>query len=104
VPRHWLEPLEPRHAEGLADAATPELFTYHFPPPEFSPAGFRAMIQYLLSQGTYRPFAILARETEPELARMHVVGTVSDIDVSRSPAFIVDYLRRALGESQSSVG
>lgn len=70
-----LEPLEPRHAEGLAEAATPELFTYHFPPPEFSPEGFRAMIQYLLSLGTYCPFAILARDTE------RVLGMTSYLDI-----------------------
>jgi RimJ/RimL family protein N-acetyltransferase len=70
-----LEPLELHHAEGLAEAATPELFTYHFPPPEFSPEGFRAMIQYLLSQGTYCPFAILARDTE------RVLGMTSYLDI-----------------------
>lgn len=70
-----LEPLELRHAEGLAAAATPELFTYHFPPPEFSPEGFRAMIQYLLSQGTYFPFAIVARDSE------RVLGMTSYLDI-----------------------
>lgn len=72
-----LEPLEIRHAEGLAEAATPELFTYHFPPPEFSPEGFRAMIQYLLSRGTHCPFAIVARESE------QVLGMTSYLPVRR---------------------
>ncbi len=70
-----LEPLEVRHAEGLAEAATPELFTYHFPPPEFSAAGFRKMIEYLLSLGTYCPFAIVARQPD------RVVGMTSYLDI-----------------------
>src|SRR5262249_28365642 len=47
----------------LAETATPELFTYHFPPPEFSPAGLRVLIQFLLDDDGYCPFAIVARET-----------------------------------------
>jgi RimJ/RimL family protein N-acetyltransferase len=70
-----LEPLDLRHAEGLAEAATPELFTYHFPPPEYSPAGFRTMIQHLLSLGTYCPFAIVSRESE------RVLGMTSYLDI-----------------------
>jgi RimJ/RimL family protein N-acetyltransferase len=72
-----LEPLEIRH-EGLSAAASPELFTYHFPPPEFSPEGFRAMSQYLLSLKAYCPFAIVARETE------HVLGMTSYLDIRPS--------------------
>jgi RimJ/RimL family protein N-acetyltransferase len=58
-----LEPLAPRHAEALAEAATPELFIYHWPPPEFSPAGFRALIDFLNAAAGYCPFAIVARDT-----------------------------------------
>lgn len=40
--------------------------------------------------------AFLARETQPELARMHIVRTSADIDGARVPPFIVGYLRREL--------
>jgi RimJ/RimL family protein N-acetyltransferase len=70
-----LEPLEPRHAEGLAEAATPDLFAYHFPPPEFSADGFRTMIEHLLSLGTYCPFAIVARQSG------RAVGMTSYLDI-----------------------
>jgi RimJ/RimL family protein N-acetyltransferase len=73
-----LEPLEARHAEGLAAAATPELFTYHFPPRQFSPAGFAEMIQYLNDHGGYRPFAIIAREVN------RVAGMTSYLDIRPS--------------------
>ena len=56
-----LEPLAADHAEGLAKAATPELFTYHYPPDEFSPAGFRALIEFLNTAAGFCPFAIVDR-------------------------------------------
>jgi 8-oxo-dGTP pyrophosphatase MutT (NUDIX family) len=90
---------------GLApsDVTMAAGWTVVYAPPRI--ACMKAMrIDMAASQARTRIEAFLARETEPELARMHVVGTVSDIDASRSPAFIVDYLRRAFGESQSSVG
>ena len=40
--------------------------------------------------------AFLARETQPELARMHIVRAHSDIDEARVPPFIAEYLRREL--------
>ncbi len=40
-----LEPLEVRHASSLAWAASREIFTYHFPPRELSPAGFSEQIR-----------------------------------------------------------
>ena len=57
-----LEPLSADHAESLAQVATPELFTYHFPPREFTPAGFRELIGLLCSQPGFCPFAIVLRE------------------------------------------
>jgi hypothetical protein len=42
-----LEPLAMSHAEDLAVAATPEIFTNTFPAPEYSPAGMQAVIGYL---------------------------------------------------------
>ncbi len=57
-----LEPLGEVHAEALAAAATPELFIYHFPPPEFSPAGFGMLIRYLVNSPGYCPFAIVSQE------------------------------------------
>jgi RimJ/RimL family protein N-acetyltransferase len=57
-----LEPLTMSHAEDLAVAATPEIFTNTFPPPEYSPAGFQAMISYLGSLADWCPFAIVSRE------------------------------------------
>ena len=56
-----LEPLAEGHAESLAEAATPELFTYHYPPAEFSPAGFRALVESLNSAAGFCPFAIVER-------------------------------------------
>jgi hypothetical protein len=43
--------------------------------------------------------AFLAREREPELARMHVVGGPQDIDAERMPAFVADFLRSAFAQS-----
>jgi len=48
--------------------------------------------------------AFLASEVDPELARMHIVATAADIDASRSPTFIVDYLQHAFRKDHSSVG
>jgi 8-oxo-dGTP pyrophosphatase MutT (NUDIX family) len=45
--------------------------------------------------------AFLRKENQPELARIHVVAAPADIDAARSPAFIIDYLRYALGADQS---
>jgi 8-oxo-dGTP pyrophosphatase MutT (NUDIX family) len=78
-------------------------WTLVYAPPRI--ACMKAMrIDIAALQAKARIEAFLARETEPELARMHVVGTVSDIDALRSPAFIVDYLQHVLGKNQSSVG
>lgn len=40
-----LEPLEERHASALAWAASPELFTHHFPPRTLTPEGFAEQIR-----------------------------------------------------------
>lgn len=58
-----LEPLSIEHAAGLSDVATPELFVYHFPPPEFSPQGFQALIAYLNAAEGFCPFAIVEGDT-----------------------------------------
>jgi ribosomal-protein-alanine N-acetyltransferase len=70
-----LEPLAADHAEDLASAATPELFAYHFPPPEFSPAGFRTLIQYIAALPGWCPFAIVLAETG------RAVGMTSFLDI-----------------------
>ena len=51
------------------------------------------------SQAKARIEAFLAQDRQPELARIHVVGALADIEAARSPAFIVDYLRRELAAS-----
>ena len=70
-----LEPLAARHAEGLAAAATPELFTYHFPPRELTPEGFAELIEYFCRDGAYRPFAIIGLDAQ------RVVGMTSYLDI-----------------------
>jgi hypothetical protein len=46
--------------------------------------------------------AYLARDPHPELSRMHIVRSPRDIDDSRVPVFVSDYLRDAF--AQRSVG
>ncbi len=46
--------------------------------------------------------AFLARETQPELARIHVVRELADLDPARSLEFVRDFLRYAF--AQRSVG
>lgn len=70
-----LEPLAAGHAAGLAAAATPDLFMYHFPPREFSPPGFAELIQFFLSRPDFCPFAIIAR------ADSRVAGMTSYLDI-----------------------
>jgi ribosomal-protein-alanine N-acetyltransferase len=70
-----LLPLGDHHAEALAACSPPELFTYHFPPPEFTPAGFTALIRWLNSAPGYLPFAI--QETESQ----QIVGVTAYLDI-----------------------
>ncbi len=70
-----LEPLSLEHAEALAAAATPDLFTYHFPPREFTPDGFREAIAYFLTLPAFCPFAIVATE------HGRAVGMTSYLDI-----------------------
>lgn len=70
-----LEPLSVEHAEALAGAATPDLFTYHFPPREFSPAGFREAIAFLHTLPAFCPFAIIASEDG------RAIGMTSYLDI-----------------------
>jgi ribosomal-protein-alanine N-acetyltransferase len=56
-----LEPLQERHAEALAEAASPELFAYHFPPAELTPEGFREQIRGLCGLPAWCPFATVLR-------------------------------------------
>ncbi len=72
-----LEPLTADHAAGMAESATPDLFTYHFPPREFSAEGFRELIQHLNSLPGFCPFAIVARE------HGQAVGMTSYLDIRR---------------------
>ncbi len=70
-----LEPLAASHAESLAAAATPDLFIYHFPPPSFTPEGFRALIEHLARLSGFCPFAIVARDSG------RAVGVTSYLDI-----------------------
>jgi len=70
-----LEPLAMEHAEALAEAATPDLFVYHFPPPSFTPDGFRALIHFLSTLPGCRPFAIVSREAG------QAIGVTSYLDI-----------------------
>ena len=70
-----LEPLETRHAESLADAATPDLFIYHFAPPEYSAAGFERLIQIVREQTGFCPFAIILRD------QGRAIGVTSYLDI-----------------------
>jgi ribosomal-protein-alanine N-acetyltransferase len=70
-----LSPLGEEHAEALAACSKPELFVYHFPPPEFTPAGFTALIHWLNSAPGYLPFAI------QENASGRVVGVTCYLDI-----------------------
>ena len=70
-----LEPLAAAHAESLSAVATPDLFVYHFPPPEFTPAGFRILIQHLAALPGFCPFAIVARDED------RAVGVTSYLDI-----------------------
>lgn len=70
-----LEPLRSEHAEGLAEAATPDIFTYTFPPRELSAAGFREGIAQLCSMPGFCPFAIVSRE------HGRAIGMTSYLDI-----------------------
>jgi RimJ/RimL family protein N-acetyltransferase len=58
-----LEPLAERHAEDIAEAASKDLFAYHFPPAELTADGFRAQIAALDAAPDFVPFATVLRET-----------------------------------------
>jgi RimJ/RimL family protein N-acetyltransferase len=58
-----LEPLTLSHAEDLAAWATPDIFKYTFPPPDFSPAGFSAMIRHIGALADWCPFAIVSHDS-----------------------------------------
>jgi RimJ/RimL family protein N-acetyltransferase len=73
-----LEPLGARHAEDLAVAGTPDLFTYHFPPPEFTPAGFGKLIEFLTTAPGFLPFAIVAQDAG------RAIGVTSYLDIRPS--------------------
>jgi ribosomal-protein-alanine N-acetyltransferase len=70
-----LVPLDEKHAEAIAACSPPELFTYHFPPPEFTAAGFTALIRWLNNTPGYLPFAIC------ENATGEIVGVTSYLDI-----------------------
>ena len=58
-----LVPLSLAHADELSAAATPEIFTNTFPPPEYSPAGWQMVIGYISALPDWCPFTILSQET-----------------------------------------
>ena len=70
-----LEPLQPDHAADLAAVATPELFAYHLPPAEFTPAGFRALIEQISTRPNREHFAIILRETN------RAIGVTAYLDI-----------------------
>jgi ribosomal-protein-alanine N-acetyltransferase len=70
-----LLPLGEEHAEAVAACSPPELFTYHFPPPAFTPVGFTALIRWLNSTPGYLPFAIRENATN------QIVGVTSYLDI-----------------------
>lgn len=70
-----LEPLSVSHAAALAEAATPELFTYHFPPRELTSDGFREAIEDFLKRPAFCPFAIVAVE------HGRAIGMTSYLDI-----------------------
>jgi RimJ/RimL family protein N-acetyltransferase len=70
-----LEPLDAVHAEALAEAASPELFAYHFPPEELTAAGFAGQIEGLRQAPNMLPFAQVLRETG------RAVGITSYLDI-----------------------
>ena len=96
---------ELREETGLApeEVAMADGWTIVCAPPRI--ACMKAMrIDLTASAAKARIEALLAQDPQPELARMHVVRALEDIDARRCPAFIIDYLRHALGADQSSVG
>jgi RimJ/RimL family protein N-acetyltransferase len=70
-----LEPLDRRHAEALAEAASEDLFAYHFPPAELTPEGFAAQIEGLRTAPAWLPFAQVLRETD------RAVGVTCYLDI-----------------------
>jgi RimJ/RimL family protein N-acetyltransferase len=70
-----LEPLDRRHAEALAEAASEDLFAYHFPPAELTPEGFAAQIEGLRTAPAWLPFAPVLRETD------RAVGVTCYLDI-----------------------
>jgi RimJ/RimL family protein N-acetyltransferase len=70
-----LVPLSTEHAADLSAHCSPDLFTYHFPPPDFSPAGFGVLIQFLNHAPGYCPFAIVDK------ASGKVIGVTSYLDI-----------------------
>lgn len=73
-----LEPLAERHAEALAEAASPELFAYHFPPDELTADGFRRQITGFDDRDGFMPFATVLR------ASGRAVGITSYLDIDQA--------------------
>jgi len=70
-----LEPLAASHAEALAEAASEELFAYHFPPAELTAKGFTDQIAGLRANPSMLPFAQVLRETD------RAVGITTYLDI-----------------------
>jgi N-acetyltransferase len=58
-----METLTARHAEDLATNATPDIFVYTFPPPDFTPHGLATYIEDLRGRANFCPFAMILKET-----------------------------------------
>lgn len=70
-----LEPLAEEHAEQLAEAATPDIFAYHFPPAELTAESFREQIRGLRVAPGWCPFAQVLRDGS------RAVGITSYLDI-----------------------
>ena len=70
-----LEPLDARHAADLDEAATPEIFAYSAPPPEFSAAGFAQMIAQKQAMPDRQAFAVVL------LSSGKAIGSTSYMDI-----------------------
>jgi len=70
-----LEPFEPTHAAGLAQVATPDLFTHTLRPAELSEAGFREQLMAVSRTTGWCTFAQVLVETG------QAIGTTSYLDI-----------------------
>jgi RimJ/RimL family protein N-acetyltransferase len=70
-----LVPLAAEHAESLAEVATPDIFTFTYPPRELSAKGFAEGIEMLRRLPGFCPFAIVQKE------QGRAIGMTSYLDI-----------------------